>query len=238
MTAIIQSAITIFLFFFILGSLVVIHELGHFITARLAGVRVLEFGIGFPPRAKVLRSKGETLYTLNWLPIGGFVRLEGEDGDSDDPRSFVRARLPVKLIILVAGVAMNLVLAFAIFVLIAWLATPLIGVVVSRSRPARRPPRAGCTSGDRIITVDGRAIRGHSAGPADADDDLRDHGRPDRQPRGQPPGRRRTDGHPALAGRDRPEQTPARPAAHPGARGPLGSPAAGTVDYGASGPRP
>ena len=75
----------------ILGVLVVIHELGHFVTARLAGVRVLEFGLGFPPRAKVLRSHGETLYTLNWLPIGGFVRLEGEDGDSRRPRSFVRA---------------------------------------------------------------------------------------------------------------------------------------------------
>ena len=105
MTEIVQGAITIFLFFFILGALVLVHELGHFVTARLAGVRVLEFGIGFPPRAKVLRAKGETLYTLNWLPIGGFVKLEGEDGDeADDPRSFVRARLPVKLIILVAGV--------------------------------------------------------------------------------------------------------------------------------------
>ena len=71
-------------------------------SARLAGVRVLEFGIGFPPRAKVLRNKGETLYTLNWLPIGGFVKLEGEDGDSDDPRSFTRAWLPVKLLVLLA----------------------------------------------------------------------------------------------------------------------------------------
>jgi regulator of sigma E protease len=71
--ALLQSAVTIVLFLLILGILVVIHELGHFITARLAGVRVLEFGIGFPPRARVLRSSGETLYTLNWLPIGGFV---------------------------------------------------------------------------------------------------------------------------------------------------------------------
>ena len=85
-------------------------------TARLANVRVLEFGVGFPPRAKVLRSKGETLYTLNWLPIGGFVKLEGEDGDAaDDPRSFSAQRLPTKLWILVAGVLMNLLLAFAIF---------------------------------------------------------------------------------------------------------------------------
>ena len=90
----------------------VIHELGHFVTARLAGVRVLEFGIGFPPRARSCARRGETLYTLNWLPIGGFVKLEGEDGDdADDPRSFVARCLPVKLIILVAGVAMNVLLA-------------------------------------------------------------------------------------------------------------------------------
>ena len=95
MTGFFQSIITIVLFILILGGLVVIHELGHFVTARLAKVRVLEFGIGFPPRAKVLRSKGETLYTLNWLPIGGFVKLEGEDGnDADDPRSFAAPALP------------------------------------------------------------------------------------------------------------------------------------------------
>src|SRR5436190_3098757 len=99
-----QSIITVVLFLFILGALVIIHELGHFVTARLAGIRVLEFGLGFPPRARVLSNHGDTLYTLNWLPIGGFVRLEGEDGETDDPRSFVRARLPVKLIVLVAGV--------------------------------------------------------------------------------------------------------------------------------------
>ena len=109
-----QTPITIVLFFLILGALVVVHELGHFVTARLANVRVLEFGIGFPPRAKVLRAKGETLYTLNWLPIGGFVKLEGEDGDdTDDPRSFANAQLPTRLVILVAGVADEPAPAFA-----------------------------------------------------------------------------------------------------------------------------
>ena len=86
---VLQSAITIAIFLLILGVLVIIHELGHFLTARAAGVRVHEFGVGFPPRAKVLRSHGETLYTLNWLPIGGFVRLEGEDGEFGRP-AFVR----------------------------------------------------------------------------------------------------------------------------------------------------
>ncbi len=134
-----------------------VHELGHFVTARLAGVRVLEFGIGFPPRAKVLRAKGETLYTLNWLPIGGFVKLEGEDGDeADDPRSFVRARLPVKLIILVAGVAMNLVTAFLIFTVIAWLATPFVGLRFDEIQPASPAAAAGLKPGDAIVAIDGQ----------------------------------------------------------------------------------
>ena len=157
MNEIVQGAITIFLFFFILGSLVLVHELGHFVTARLAGVRVLEFGIGFPPRAKIIRAKGETLYTLNWLPIGGFVKLEGEDGDqADDPRSFVRARLPVKLIILVAGVAMNLVTAFLIFTIIALIATPFVGLRFNEIQPASPASAAGLKPGEAIIAIDGQ----------------------------------------------------------------------------------
>jgi regulator of sigma E protease len=152
-----NPVITIVLFFVVLGSLVLIHELGHFITARLAGVRVLEFGIGFPPRAKVLRSHGETLYTLNWLPIGGFVKLEGEDGDdAGDPRSFVRARLPVRLVILAAGVLMNLLAAFAIFTLIAWLATPFQGLRFQEVQAGSPAAAAGLQPGDAILAVNGR----------------------------------------------------------------------------------
>jgi regulator of sigma E protease len=156
---IVQTAITIVLFFLILGTLVVIHEVGHFVTARLAGVRVLEFGIGFPPRARVIKSDGETLYTLNWLPIGGFVKLEGEDGDdTDDPRSFVNARLPVKLVILVSGVFMNLLLAFAIFLGIALVGEPTLGIRATAIQAGSPAAEVGLQPGDTIVTVNGQSF--------------------------------------------------------------------------------
>jgi regulator of sigma E protease len=152
-----QSIITILLFILILGALVVIHELGHFITARLFNVRVLEFGVGFPPRAKVLRNRGETVYTLNWLPIGGFVKLEGEDGDtSNDPRSFSAQSLPKRLLILVAGVAMNVLLALAIFTGIALMGDPTFGIKVGVVQPESPAAAAGIVAGDVIASVDGQ----------------------------------------------------------------------------------
>ena len=156
MTGFVQSIITVVLFLLILGAMVLIHELGHFVTARLARVRVLEFGIGFPPRARVLRSRGDTLYTLNWLPIGGFVKLEGEDGDdAGDPRSFAAQGLATKLWILVAGVLMNVVLAAAIFTAITWLASPYVGVKFYEVLPDSPAAAAGLKSGEAIIAIDG-----------------------------------------------------------------------------------
>jgi regulator of sigma E protease len=155
--ALIQSLITVVVFVVMLGGLVLVHEVGHFVTARLARVRVLEFGIGFPPRAKVLANRGETLYSLNWLPIGGFVKLEGEDGDdSGDPRSFQRSPLITKLIILLAGVLMNLLVAFLIFFAIAWLFTPDMGVRVGEVETDSPAQAAGIQTGDEILSVDGR----------------------------------------------------------------------------------
>ena len=163
MTGFIQSIITIILFLAMLGILVVIHELGHFVTARLANVRVLEFGVGFPPRAKVLRNKGETVYTLNWLPIGGFVKLEGEDGDAaDDPRAFSAQGLPTKLWILVAGVLMNVLLAFVIFTTIALIGEPTIGMRVGTVQPDSPAAAAGLAPGDVVTSIDGVYVNAFS----------------------------------------------------------------------------
>jgi regulator of sigma E protease len=167
--------LAIVLFVVILGGLVLVHELGHYLTARFFNVRVLEFGIGFPPRAKVLRAKGETLWTLNWLPIGGFVRLEGEDGDNaDDPRSFAAQKLPVKLAILVAGVVMNIVLAFVIFFGIALFASPTIGVTIGEVEPSSPAAAAGLQAGDALFAVDGERFEFFGVADRDITDALRE----------------------------------------------------------------
>jgi regulator of sigma E protease len=151
------ALVAIVLFIVILGGLVLVHELGHYVSARALGVRVLEFGVGFPPRARVLRAKGETLWTLNWLPIGGFVRLEGEDGDaSGDPRSFSAKPLRVRLAVLVSGVLVNVVLAFVIFFVIALAASPVIGVKIGEVDPGSPAAAAGLQPNDRIFGVAGQ----------------------------------------------------------------------------------
>lgn len=105
---------TLLTFIIVLGLLVFVHELGHFVMARILGVRVKEFGFGFPPRLWGTR-RGGTTYSINWIPLGGFVRLHGEDGEEHDAGSFVAQRAWKRLLILVAGVSMNVVLAAAVF---------------------------------------------------------------------------------------------------------------------------
>ena len=153
-----DNAITVVVFLVILMVIVLVHEFGHFATARISGVRVHEFGVGFPPRARRLWSDGETEYTLNWLPIGGFVRLEGEDDESDDPRSFARQRLSVRIAILCAGVAMNFLLAVAIFTAIAFAFEPTAEVRVDAVSAGSPAATAGLQPSDVITAVDGRVF--------------------------------------------------------------------------------
>ncbi len=110
--------LSIIIFILILGFLIFIHEFGHFIVAKKAGVKVEEFGFGFPPRI-LGKKKGETIYSINAIPLGGFVKLYGEDETDQrvltDPRSFHSKSAPVKASIISAGVAMNLLLAVLLF---------------------------------------------------------------------------------------------------------------------------
>lgn len=117
------------LFLLILGlvlfvGLVVVHEWGHFIMARRGGVDVEEFGIGFPPKAKTIARKNGTEYTLNWLPLGGFVRLKGEHDADKSKGSFGAAPLSTKVKIMVAGVFMNLAVAYLMLILLALIGMP------------------------------------------------------------------------------------------------------------------
>ena len=165
---------SIFPFVGILLALIVIHEFGHFVAAKAFGIKVLEFGIGFPPRVKGASWRhGETEYTLNWLPIGGFVRLLGEE-DPSDPRSLAAAARWKRLTVMGAGVAMNLGLALILF---------SVGFMVPRERslslaqvqevapgsPAAEAevsgemrdgstPEQGLQPGDIILEVEGRDI--------------------------------------------------------------------------------
>lgn len=106
---------TIIIFLLVLGVIVFVHELGHFATAKFFGVKVEEFGLGFPPKI-FGKKKGETEYTVNWIPLGGFVKIAGEDGENrDDPRSFGAKPVWQRAIILSAGVLMNFLLAAVLF---------------------------------------------------------------------------------------------------------------------------
>ncbi len=104
--------------------LVVLHEWGHFLAARRNGVKVEEFGIGFPPQAWKRKTKSGFIFSLNWLPIGGFVKLKGEADSATGEGSFGAASFKTKAKIMLAGVGMNLLAAFVIFTALAWIGMP------------------------------------------------------------------------------------------------------------------
>ncbi len=104
--------------------LVLVHEWGHFIVARRNGVDVEEFGLGFPPRVFGRKVKGGFILSVNWLPLGGFVRLKGEHDADTGKGSFGAASLGVKMRIMAAGVVMNLAVALVLFTALAWIGMP------------------------------------------------------------------------------------------------------------------
>ncbi len=182
--------ITILIFIIVLGLLVFVHELGHFVVAKRSGMQVDEFGFGFPPRvvgvyrapegglrvvsgtAAPAGAKGKTIYSLNAIPLGGFVKIVGENNDdAEDPNSFVHKPFLARLATLLAGVTMNVLLAWVLFAIVLTVGVPIIlddSVAVPTSarvsnsattivevRPNSPAATAGLRAGDAVRSIDG-----------------------------------------------------------------------------------
>ncbi|MDO8621658.1 MAG: M50 family metallopeptidase [bacterium] len=187
--------LAIITFIIVLGLLVFVHEAGHFVVAKRAGMGVEEFGFGFPPRIigiqkvdgrwrvmsrkpiadsrkQVAGGPTSTIYSLNWVPLGGFVRITGENGgDTNDPRSFSAKPRWQRALVLVAGVAMNVVLAVSLFTAVYLFGAPQVldglppGAKVRNQHTAivgvlKDGPAvaAGFQPGDSVIAIDGQSF--------------------------------------------------------------------------------
>src|SRR2546430_2997069 len=192
----------------VFGLLVLVHEFGHFITAKWAGIRVEEFGIGFPPRIVGLRQRDEggweviwmggkryeedtygsrkqtpfsgtsggvsasgtpisnhTIYSINLIPIGGFVRMPGENGDINDEsgnydsQSFAAKSAGKRLIVLVAGVTMNVLLAMVLFTIAFGLGQPNLVPQIGKVVPGSPAAMAGIRAGDTIVAANNQPVK-------------------------------------------------------------------------------
>lgn len=150
----------------ILGVLIFVHELGHFLAARLVKVKVEEFGFGYPPRMLTLFERDGVKYTLNWLPLGGFVRMVGEEGNYDVEGSLYSKKPWQRALVLFAGPAMNLLFAALTFALIFGVFgipipdrfRPTGRVVVTAVVPGSPAAIAGLQRRDVILQIDGKQV--------------------------------------------------------------------------------
>jgi len=162
--------ITVIIFFVILLVLVLVHEWGHFFAARRFKIKVEEFGFGFPPRLTSF-DKGGTKYSFNWLPLGGFVKLKGESGTNrEDPDSFAVQKPWRRACVLVAGVAMNLVLAFVLLSTGFMVGVPTsldeseiarakdVKIQVMMVTPGSPAESVGVQVGDAIVKINGQSF--------------------------------------------------------------------------------
>lgn len=123
--------LAVIVFVVIFGLVVLVHELGHFYFAKRAGIKVEEFGFGLPPRLWGVK-RGETIYSINWIPFGGFVRMLGENETVNNKRAFSSKSAGQRAMVAVAGVLMNFVLAFVIMMIGFWFSMPPFVTPVER----------------------------------------------------------------------------------------------------------
>ncbi len=150
----------------VFGIIIVVHEAGHFAVAKWMGVRVNEFSVGMGPKI-VQKQKGETMYSLRWLPIGGYCAMEGEDEDSEDPRAFSSKPCWRRILVVVAGATMNFVMAFLLLVVALSCCLspqgdeekPAFSSVTLSSIDETSPAyKCGLRTGDTVLRVDGKRI--------------------------------------------------------------------------------
>lgn len=167
---------TLLIFIIVLALLVLVHEFGHFIVAKKGGIRVDEFGLGFPPKVWGYRPKGsETLYTLNAIPFGGFVKIFGENPDDesisgpDMARSFVHKSKWIQLAVLAAGVVFNILFAWVLFSLGFMIGMPTVvddsvdvhgetRVLITSVSPDSPAAQGGFSAGDEIVFIESRGV--------------------------------------------------------------------------------
>lgn len=149
------------IFLLVLSIVVLIHELGHFLSAKKIGIKVEEFGFGYPPKA-IGKKIGETIYSLNWLPFGGFVRLYGEQEEGSEgtnsQKAFYNRSKKERSVVILAGVFMNIILAmfcFSLIYSIAGIPTEVNYVTIENIAPNSPAQTAGLQAGDKVIAIDG-----------------------------------------------------------------------------------
>ncbi len=170
------SIITLIVFIFILGLLIFVHELGHFLMAKRAGIKVEEFAFGFPPRIFAIK-KGETEYALNLLPIGGYVKMLGEEEDptateKKNPKSFAHKSVWIRAKVVIAGVIMNFILGWLLISFGFMLGMPPIvsepksipygqveqAVVIAAIVKGSAAEAMGLRPGDKVIKFNGQTV--------------------------------------------------------------------------------
>jgi len=154
----VSMIITILIFLGILAVLILAHELGHFATAKAFGVRVDEFGLGFPPRLIGIK-RGETTYSLNAVPLGGFTKMAGEE-DPDVPRSLASKSVGARVIVLSAGSIMNVLLPILLFSIAFMVPHNVVtgDVVVAEVVPNSPAAAAGIEVGDIILSLNDEPV--------------------------------------------------------------------------------
>ena len=142
----------------LLGTLVTIHELGHFLVAKACKVKVHKFAIGFGPKI-FTKQKGETEYTLRVIPFGGFVQLEGEDERSEDERAFNKKPVWQRILIIIAGATVNIIFALVLYYLVCVSTNVYISSILKDVDNTSVAYQQGFRSGDEIVSINGRRTK-------------------------------------------------------------------------------